>query len=42
MEYYLFLVGAVLCIGGQFALTKLYQTKAGNSSLTSFLSFGCL
>ena len=48
MIEYLYLVGAVICIGGQFSLSKLYQAKVGNSFFSSTLftcvasAIGCL
>ena len=34
---YLYLLFAVLCIGGQFSLTKLYQIRVGNGLVVSLL-----
>ena len=36
MVEYLFLIFAIICIGGQFSLSKLYQVKVGNGAITSF------
>ena len=34
---YLFAIISMVCIGGQFTITKLYQTKVGNAPMTSLL-----
>lgn len=34
---YLYLLFTIVCLGGQFSLVKLYQTRVGNGLITSFL-----